>query len=84
MGSATYRFVLSDGSTRYSNFASSEEAALQAQADLESGRVVRIDIFDTSALPDLGQRETPAVTAASEYDETTLPSEADLLTALGA
>jgi hypothetical protein len=83
MGSATYRFVTSDGETGYSNFATKEEAALQAQADLASGRVIAVDIFDTSALPDVGPRETPPTTDVVAYDENSLPPEADLIIILG-
>jgi len=83
MGSATYRFVTPDDTTGFSNFATKEEAALQAQADLATGRVIAVEIFDTSALPDTGPKETPPVTDVVAYDESSIPPEADLLTALG-
>jgi hypothetical protein len=84
MTSATYEFTDVAGVVGRSNFATVEEAALQAQADLASGRVVSVNVYDTGVLPEpIGRFDVPPITNTVLYDETTLPSEADLLTALG-
>ena len=64
----TYVFVDAIGREYRSNFEFEAEAALQAKTDLDRGRAVSVQVFDTTALPDPGMHEPPPVTDTPSFE----------------